>query len=251
MKVHHLNCATLRTPAGVLVCHCLAVETPAGLLLVDTGLGLEALRLPRARLGASFPLFCRPRLEEAETALRQIERLGFKSADVRHIVLTHLDIDHAGGLSDFPQATVHLLADELAAFQAPALRRERLLYRPLPAARWRTYSPGAAEWLGFANACPLEGLPEDILLVPLPGHTRGHAGVAVRCEDGWLLHCGDAYFNRGELDGRLSLLGLYANLVQADHAARLESLRRLRALAARASARLFCSHDPSELKNKA
>jgi glyoxylase-like metal-dependent hydrolase (beta-lactamase superfamily II) len=32
--------------------------------------------------------------------------------DVRHIVLTHLDFDPAGGLGDFPHATVHMLADE-------------------------------------------------------------------------------------------------------------------------------------------
>jgi phosphoribosyl 1,2-cyclic phosphodiesterase len=29
-------------------------------------------------------------------------------------VLTHLDIDHSGGLPDFPQAQVHLWARELA-----------------------------------------------------------------------------------------------------------------------------------------
>lgn len=32
--------------------------------------------------------------------------------DVRHIVLTHLDFDHAGGLDDFPEATVHMLQIE-------------------------------------------------------------------------------------------------------------------------------------------
>ncbi len=29
-------------------------------------------------------------------------------------------------------------------------------------------------------------------LVPLFGHTRGHCGVAVRTEQGWLFHAGDA-----------------------------------------------------------
>ena len=28
------------------------------------------------------------------------------------------------------------------------------------------------------------------------GHTRGHSAVAVRTAEGWLLHCGDAYFSR-------------------------------------------------------
>ena len=38
--------------------------------------------------------------------------LGFSPDDVRHIVLTHLDFDHAGGIEDFPNARVHVLARE-------------------------------------------------------------------------------------------------------------------------------------------
>ncbi|SCK31167.1 MULTISPECIES: hypothetical protein [unclassified Streptomyces] len=39
------------------------------------------------------------------------------------------------------------------------------------------------------------------MLVPLPGHSAGHAGVAVRDGDGrWLLHAGDAYTRHGEIE---------------------------------------------------
>jgi glyoxylase-like metal-dependent hydrolase (beta-lactamase superfamily II) len=51
-------------------------------------------------------------LSHNETAVRQIEELGFGAADVRHIVLTHFDLDHIGGLADFPDAEVHLTAGE-------------------------------------------------------------------------------------------------------------------------------------------
>ena len=37
-------------------------------------------------------------------------------------------------------------------------------------------------------------------MVPLPGHTLGHAGVAIDTPDGWLLNAGDAYFYRHEMD---------------------------------------------------
>lgn len=37
MKVHHLNCGTMRPPGTpTLVCHVLLVETDNGLVLVDT-----------------------------------------------------------------------------------------------------------------------------------------------------------------------------------------------------------------------
>jgi len=39
----------------------------------------------------------------------------------------------------------------------------------------------------------LPGARDDVLLIPLPGHSRGHCGVAVKTGEGWLLHCGDAY----------------------------------------------------------
>ncbi|HEY8360392.1 MAG TPA: MBL fold metallo-hydrolase, partial [Ramlibacter sp.] len=111
MRIHHLNCISScplggrlmdgRTPGvltrGRLCCHCMAIETSEGLVLVDTGFGLRDVRDPRSRLSGFFLALLSPDFREEMTALRQIERLGFTAADVRHIVLTHLDFDHAGG----------------------------------------------------------------------------------------------------------------------------------------------------------
>src|SRR3954447_15217306 len=79
-----------------MVCHCLLVETDDGLLLVDTGVG------PKNTLPLPFLAITNPTLDIAETAARQVVQLGYKVDDVRHIALTHMDLDHAGGLRDFP-----------------------------------------------------------------------------------------------------------------------------------------------------
>jgi glyoxylase-like metal-dependent hydrolase (beta-lactamase superfamily II) len=100
---------------GELTCHCLLVETNVGLVLIDTGFGLNDVRDPQGRLSRFLLTLVSPDFREELTAVRQIERLGLDPKDVQHIVLTHLDFDHAEGLDDFPAATVHLLASERAA----------------------------------------------------------------------------------------------------------------------------------------
>ncbi len=257
-RIHHLNCATMRPPAARLrlmpdrlVAHCLLLERPEGLVLVDTGLGARDVADPK-RLGPGFARMVGAALEPAETALAQVQALGLDPADVRDVVLTHLDLDHAGGVADFPTARVHVAAAELRAAQERRSPREKGRYLPVQwrAATWAAHDLAAGEdWFGL-RAVPVLG--DDVLLVPLPGHTRGHAGVAVRRPDGgWLLHCGDAYFFHGELrTPRSCPVGLRAfqSVVQMDRAARHDQQDRLRRLhLSHPEVTMFSAHDAVEL----
>lgn len=270
MRIHHLNCTTIRPLGGALllgregartlghamVCHCLVVETPAhGLVLIDSGFGLADVRDPRGRLGAPYLRVVRPELDEAATALRQIEALGFARADVRHVILTHMDVDHAGGLSDFPAAAVHVYRRELDAALAPRSLQDRARYRACQwahGARFRAYDEPGEPWFGFSAVRALDGLPPELLIVPLTGHSHGHAAVAVDTGAGWLLHCGDGYFHRDEMRaGRPSCppgLRLFQALVQADGGARADNQRRLRRLVRDHGdeVRVFSAHDAVE-----
>ncbi len=277
MRIHHLNCGTDcpwggalfdgRTIGltGRLVCHCLLIETEAhGLVLVDTGYGLRdvdhAHRPPR-RVTLAMRALLNIRFREEETAIRQIEALGWSARDVRHIVLTHLDFDHAGGLEDFPDATVHVMAKEWDAATGPRagfVARNR--YRPSQfdeVRGWRRYGALGEPWLGFDAVRDLQGLPPEILLVPLPGHTWGHAGVAIRAGDGWLLHAGDAYFYRGEMRQarRRCTPGLsgYQTMMEVSRSQRLGNQDRLRALSIerRGEVNVICAHDPVEFEHAA
>lgn len=268
MRIHHLNCVTMCPPGrrltdgrrgargpAQLACHCLLLELDDRLVLVDTGFGLEDVRAPRPRLSPLFLWLDRPRLREADTAARQLERLGLRADDVRDIVLTHLDFDHAGGLDDFPNARVHLLEAERVAAMAQDGWLARRRFRPQQwssMGRWVSYPATGERWRDFEAVRDLEGLPPEILLVPLPGHTPGHAGVAIQRGDGWLLHAGDAYFFHGELDPRRYRcppgLRVYQWLMETDRRLRLENQRRLRWLVASGAedVRVFCAHDLQE-----
>lgn len=277
MRVHHLNCISAcplggrlmdgRSPSSLqraeLCCHCLLLESDHGLALVDTGYGLRDVHDPRGRLSGFFLRLMSPALREELTAVRQVERLGFKASDVRHILLTHLDFDHAGGLDDFPQAEVHMLAKEArhAAERRTWLDRQR--YRPQQWSHrqnWRLHDAGGGErWHGFEGVrMPAQSLRDDVLLVPLPGHTFGHAGVAVRGPRGrWLLMAGDAYFHHREMDWASPWctpgLRLYQALMEKDRRARLDNQRRLRELVREhgATVDVFCAHDNTEFERLA
>jgi glyoxylase-like metal-dependent hydrolase (beta-lactamase superfamily II) len=239
-----------------IVCHCLLIETEVGLVLVDTGFGTRDVAQPR-RLNPLFRIANRIRLREPDTALRQIEELGFSAADVRHIVLTHLDFDHAGGIEDFPDATVHVFGAELDAARSQSSWLDRQRYRPMQWDRnvsWQCYTPEGERWFGFSCVRELVGMPPEILIVPLAGHTLGHCGVAVRGPEGWLLHAGDAYFFRDEmaLGGYYCtpMLRIYQRLMATDNASRLRNQARLRELkrAHGREIRLFSAHDAKELE---
>ena len=269
LRVHHLNCGCMcplggriwdgfsRGPTGLLVCHCLLVETDAGLVLVDTGFGTGDMERPYERLSPLFIHVNRIQFDRRLTALAQVERLGFSRHDVRHIVLTHLDFDHAGGLEDFPEATVHVMAAEREVAQTRRTFLARRRYRPEQwdaVRRWRTYRSGGERWFGFEAVRDLDGLPPEILMIPMPGHTWGHAGVAIRTPEGWLLNAADAYFHRHEMDRehRQCPPGprAYQRMMAVDPDLHYRNQDRVRALAhdRRASVRIFCSHDAAELE---
>lgn len=208
MRVHHLNCGSMRPygiphaddrggafQRGTGIIHCLLVETEDGLVLVDTGWGIQDCRRPTAVV-RQFARVVRCSLDIEETVVHQLRTWGYGRTDVRHIFLTHLHLDHAGGLPDFPAAAIHASASEIRAYLQPRTLVERYAYRPEHGAhdpRWQAHGTHGYRWLGLEASPPIRIGEAEFVFLPLPGHTRGHCAVAVRVGDRWLLHCGDAY----------------------------------------------------------
>jgi glyoxylase-like metal-dependent hydrolase (beta-lactamase superfamily II) len=270
MRIHYLRCGTdcplggaffdgfSKGLFGLIPCAAQLVETNEGLVLIDTGYGVQDVRQPHPRLSKFFRALLNIQFRMEETALHQVQALGYSARDVRHIVLTHLDFDHAGGLEDFPEARVHVMEREREAAEKKRqgfIARRR--YRPAQwdeVRDWRTYADGGESWFGFDGVRQLEGLPPEILMVPMPGHTWGHAGIAVRTGGGWVFNAGDAYFYRRELDSDRRRctpgLRLYQTMMEVDRERRFANQERLRALKheRRGEVTIFCSHDEKELE---
>ena len=252
MRVHHLNCGTIRPlGAGTLVCHVLLVESENGLVLVDTGFGTHDCAHPE-EFGLVRRSFFRPSLDTAETAIRQIEALGHRPDDVRHIITTHFDSDHIGGLADFPQAQVHVTATEARDAMHPRGLPERIRYK---SEQW-AHGPRIVEhditgepWRGFAAAKELTEIGAGFVLLSMPGHTRGHACVAVDAGHRWILHAGDAFFQQGTLEEnpRVPALTAFERAVAADRKQVADNHSRIVELYRRAEPDLLlvCAHDPA------
>ncbi|GAB3861733.1 MBL fold metallo-hydrolase [Dactylosporangium cerinum] len=228
-------------------------------MLVDTGMGSAFAREPSALFSRCNLWFSRPRLDPAESAVNQLGELGYHPDDVGHVVLTHLDADHAGGLADFPLARVHVNERELQAASQPNSRLERFRYHDQlwgHDVRWAPHgSTPRGDWFGFDATRPVS-LPPEIVMVALLGHTRGHVGVAIETRDGWLLHAGDAYYHRSEIDPTTPQRSAVARTMNrrtpiepAQHHHTQERLREL--VTNHPEVRVFCAHDVKEFERLA
>jgi glyoxylase-like metal-dependent hydrolase (beta-lactamase superfamily II) len=227
--IHHINCGTLLVSSyPTVVCHCLLLQEGERLALIDTGIGLQDVRNPIERLGQPLIEMAGFQFNEPDTAVRRIEAAGLSPGDVGHIVLTHGDPDHAGGLADFPNARVHVSKEEQAHIAGGHWRYVPTQFAHGPS--WTTYGTLSRKWFGM-EARPVEiGFSSEVLLIPLFGHTLGHCGVAIQQENKWLLHVGDAYYLRVELtadDHPVSLLAAQRADDDGQRRASLEHLRRL------------------------
>jgi glyoxylase-like metal-dependent hydrolase (beta-lactamase superfamily II) len=115
------------------------------------------------------------------------------------------------------------------------------------------YPATGERWFDFEGVRALGDRDSEVLLIPLAGHSRGHCGVAVNTGDGWLLHAGDAYFYRSELETprRHAPIAtkLYERFMQMQPTSRVANQQRLADLlhTHRGYVQILCSHDPEEL----
>ncbi|MCL2430399.1 MAG: MBL fold metallo-hydrolase, partial [Alphaproteobacteria bacterium] len=81
-----------------------AIEHPEGVIVVDTGSAVHLKSLPR--WNPYFRRSVRFDIEPEQEVGPQLRNLGIGQRDVKTVVLTHLHIDHDGGLAHFPHSRV-------------------------------------------------------------------------------------------------------------------------------------------------
>jgi N-acyl homoserine lactone hydrolase len=213
-----------------------AIEHRDGGILVDTGASAGFMRLPRWH--PYFRLAVRFDVEPDQEAGPQLRAIGIGAADVKRIVLTHMHIDHDGGLAAFPTSEILVSPGELEIASGLAGRLRGYLPQRWP----RSLDPkplalDGASYGPFARSQPLTS-DGAVVAVATPGHTRDHISVIVEDGDAAVFIAGDAsYTEEAMLSGRIDGVG-------ADESAELATLAAIRAFATSRPTIYLPAHDP-------
>lgn len=202
------------------------VEHPSGPVLFDCGVHPLFAKDPEARLGFAVEGL-KLNVGEDDDVVSKLREVGVAPDDVRHVVLSHLHYDHAGGIEFFPGARFYVHRRELEFARAPAVY-QKALYVPADL-------DAPVEWTQLDGEHDLFG-DGRIVIFPTPGHSPGHQSMLVRLPTQNVILVADAAVPRN-----LELSVLPAIVWNPD--AMVASWDRIRALRAELDAELIFTHD--------
>jgi N-acyl homoserine lactone hydrolase len=169
----------------------------AGQILVDTGFHASVAVDPKKNMGPVLGRLFNATMKPEEAVPDQLRDRGVDPKSVKTVVMTHLHVDHASGVSQFPDATFIVTRREWdSATEGPKLRRGYVPRQFDHAFDWRTVDFDGSEVNSFASFGRSLDLVGDgsIRLVYTPGHTLGHMSLVVRLRDGEMLIAGDSIY---------------------------------------------------------
>lgn len=189
------------------------IDHPKGLVLFDTGMDLKD----------------KPHLR----ADRQLVKLGYLPEQVTYVILSHMHMDHAGGMTQFPGATFIVRKRELQAAWWPEDFEHGYVFTDYKDTREYTYiqlSDDEQFDLFFDGT---------LVCFDTRGHTPGHQSLMVNLpKSGQIVLAGDAVQLAVQLNEKGILPG-----ISWDSAAAMRAIEKLRHMQ-RQGMRIIPGHDP-------
>ncbi len=179
--------------------NCFLIERADGLVLFDVGQTAAATLPGYLPKWHPFLRLARFELRPEDEAAAQLHGLGHATRDVRTVVLSHLHTDHVGGLASFAAAEVIVTRTEWARATGLAGRLRGYLPQHWPAGLEPRLVDFDGPALGPFRASHDLGRDGELVLLPTPGHTSGHAALLVRDRGRCLLLAGDLVHAAGDL----------------------------------------------------
>lgn len=214
------------------------IEHEEGVIVVDTG---ETSRVHEPGYHPRWhPFYWRAThfsVHPEEEIGPQLRGLGIAAREVRHVVLTHLHTDHAGGLRHFVGGKIWVSRGEFK--RASEFGGKVQGYLPHRWPKWwrpeflrfdaRPFGP-------FAQSMSLTS-SGDVLVIPTPGHTPDHVSVVVCGSPSYFL-AGDTSYNQ-----KLLLAGKVDGVSPNEEISR-QTMKKIVALAKERPMVYLPSHDP-------
>ena len=213
------------------------LETDNGRILYDVGCDHSKINDPVARARYYNPEvfeYGAPDMREEQRLPHHLAQLGLTPADVDVIFIGHLHFDHAGGLKELRRcgcgAEIHVQRDEMAVALSgadPVVFADDLV-------------DDAGTPLQFKLQSGEYTLLPGVTAIATPGHTVGHMSMLIELPKGPpILLAGDAADLQENLDDEVAPGGLW----QGREAQAIDSIRKLKALAAETGACIWPNHD--------
>ena len=211
------------------------IEHPQGKVLFDTGNALAVAVDKVKHWGQAIIDAYDPIMTVDDYVVNQLQRIGIDADEITHVVLSHLHLDHAGGVGAFPKAKYIVQRAEMQYAYVPDFFQKGAYIRA-------DFDKPDLNWV------LLEGERDDgydlfgdgiLCIVFTPGHTPGHQSLLINLpeEGAWLL-TGDSAYTEEILNENV-LPGLVYSPADA-----IRSISRMRHLRDDHGVRVITGHDP-------
>jgi 4-pyridoxolactonase len=224
-------------------CYAVLIEHQDGRYIFDTG-------YDHAHVMRVLP-FEKPIQTAEQTIPGALAQLGLKPQDIDYVINSHYHFDHCGGNKHLTEACTICHAKELEA-STHCQPFEHLGYSDL------TFAPELARKAGkelptdpaldiytpkFETLTGDQEIAKGLWLFETPGHTAGHYSLMVELENRRpMLFTADACYSQKNMDM------MCISSFHLDPVASVNSLKRLKEIAAKHDAEMFYSHDPDSFK---
>lgn len=214
------------------------IKHSKGNVLFDLGNAKECAIDPDKHWGDVTKAYF-PAMTKEQYVVNQLAKLGVEPEDINYVVLSHLHLDHAGGVGDFPNATYIVQKEEYKWAYTPEFYQKGAYIR--------------ADFDKNVNWLLLDGENDDkydifgdgtLQLWFTPGHTPGHQSLMVNLEQsGKFLLTGDSCYTQEILNEDV-LPGL---VWSPPHT--VKSIQKIRYAQKILGANIVTGHDPVAWKN--
>lgn len=206
---------------------CYLVDHPKGTVLIDTGMNPENWPAP---MKAWMPT----RQTEDQKILNALKSLGYTPDMIKYVVMTHLHLDHTGGMALFPNSTIVVQKDEMRAAWWPEPFQTGFILADFEKARKFKYMQLNGDWDLFGDG--------SVKIIRTIGHTQGHQSLIVTLpKTGPIIITGDAAYTVENLQGVLPTAVWFPEKY-------IESVERIKAERDRTGGWILYSHCPETLK---